>query len=162
MLIDSLRCELAGMEKLIRNLAVEDPVFRLLMTMSGVGPVVALTFRSAIDGPGRFRRSKGVGPWVRLTPGRNQSSERDILGGRIAKAVDAGLRTPLYQYQQPAQRDRWRAVPLHHKLDQSDRRDHFLYSFGDAHSGGLLTQPSVRMAQPDAQSFFVAGQVDPR
>ena len=91
-----LRRELAGLEKLVRNLAVEDPVSRLLMTMPGVGPVVALTFVSAIDDPGRFRRSKDVGPWVGLTPGRNQSGERDIVGV-ITKAGDAGLRTALYQ-----------------------------------------------------------------
>ena len=91
-----LRRELAGLEKLVRNLAVEDPVSRLLMTMPGVGPVVALTFVSAIDDPGRFRRSKDVGPWVGLTPGRNQSGERDIVGA-ITKAGDAGLRTALYQ-----------------------------------------------------------------
>ena len=58
----ALRRELAGLEKLVRNLAVEDPVCRLLMTMPGVGPVVALTFVSAVDDPGRFRRSKDAGP----------------------------------------------------------------------------------------------------
>ena len=92
----ALRRELAGLEKLVRNLAVDDPVSRLLMTMPGVGPVVALTFKSAIDDPGRFRRSKDVGPWVGLTPGRNQSGERDIVG-QITRAGDAGLRTSLYQ-----------------------------------------------------------------
>ena len=91
-----LRRELAGIEKRVRNLAIEDPVSRLLTTMPGVGPVVALTFVSAIDDPGRFRRSKDVGPWVGLTPGRNQSGERDIVGA-ITKAGDAGLRTALYQ-----------------------------------------------------------------
>ena len=92
----ALRRELAGLEKLVRKLAVEDPVCRLLMTMPGVGPVVALTFASAIDDPGRFRRSKDVGPWVGLTPGRNQSGERDVVG-QITKAGDAGLRMALYQ-----------------------------------------------------------------
>ena len=91
-----LRRELAGLEKLVRNLAKEDEVCRLLTTMPGVGPVVALTFRSAVDDPERFRRSKDVGPWVGLTPGRNQSGERDIVGA-ITKAGDAGLRTALYQ-----------------------------------------------------------------
>ena len=66
------------------------------MTMPGVGAVIALTFTSAIDDPERFRRSKDVGPWVGLTPGRNQSGERDIVG-RITKAGDAGLRAALYQ-----------------------------------------------------------------
>ena len=92
----ALRRELAGLEKLVRKLAGKDPVCRLLMTMPGVGPVVALTFVSAIDDPGRFRRSRDVGPWVGLTPGRNQSGERDIVGA-ITKAGDAGLRTALYQ-----------------------------------------------------------------
>ena len=66
------------------------------MTMPGVGHVIALTFMSAIDDPERFRRSKDVGPWVGLTPGRDQSGERDIVGG-ITKAGDAGLRAALYQ-----------------------------------------------------------------
>ena len=92
----ALRRELAGLEKLVRKLAREDQVSRLLMTMPGIGPVVALTFKSAIDDPGRFRRSKDVGPWVGLTPGRNQSGERDIVGA-ITKAGDASLRTTLYQ-----------------------------------------------------------------
>lgn len=91
-----LRRELAGLEKLVRKLASQDPVCRLLMTMPGVGPVVALTFKSAIDDPERFRRSKEVGPWAGLTPGRDQSGERDIVG-RITKAGDAGLRAALYQ-----------------------------------------------------------------
>ena len=92
----ALRRELAGLERLARDLAGEDAVCRLLMTMPGVGHVIALTFRSAIDDPGRFRRSKDVGPWVGLTPGRDQSGERDIVG-RITKCGDAGLRTALYQ-----------------------------------------------------------------
>ena len=75
-----LRRELAGLEKLIRRLARDDRVCRLLMTMPGVGHVIALTFTSAIDDPERFRRSKDVGPWVGLTPGRDQSGERDIVG----------------------------------------------------------------------------------
>ncbi len=91
-----LRRELAGLEKLVSNLASQDPVSRLLMTMPGIGPVVTLTFVSAVDDPGRFRRSKDVGPWVGLTPGRNQSGERDIVG-QITKAGDASLRTALYQ-----------------------------------------------------------------
>ena len=92
----ALRRELAKLKKLVRNLASQDPVSRLLMTMPGVGPVVALTFVSAVDDPGRFRRSKDVGPWVGLTPGRNQSGERDVVGA-ITRAGDAGLRAALYQ-----------------------------------------------------------------
>lgn len=91
-----LRGELAGLEKLVRRLARRDQACRLLMTMPGVGEVIALTFTSAIDAPERFRRSKDVGPWVGLTPGRDQSGERDVVG-RITKAGDSGLRSALYQ-----------------------------------------------------------------
>ena len=92
----ALRRELAELEKLVRNLARQDRACRLLMTMPGVGHVIALTYTSAIDDPERFHRSKDVGPWVGLTPGREQSGERDIVG-RMTKAGDAGLRAALYQ-----------------------------------------------------------------
>ena len=92
----ALRQELAGVERQLRGLAKDDPVCRRMMTVPGVGPIVALTVKSAIDDPTRFRSSKDVGPWVGLTPSRTQSGERDIIG-RITKAGDAGLRTALYQ-----------------------------------------------------------------
>ena len=91
-----LRSELAGLEKLTRDHAGSDPVCRLMMTMPGVGAVVALTVKSAIDDPGRFRSSKDVGPWVGLTPRREQSGERDIIG-QITRAGDVALRTALYR-----------------------------------------------------------------
>ena len=91
-----LRKELAGLEKLLRDHAKSDPVCRQLMTMPGVGALVALTVKSAIDDPSRFRSAKDVGPWVGLTPRREQSGERDIVG-QITRAGDAGLRTALYQ-----------------------------------------------------------------
>src|SRR5918995_1351254 len=91
-----LRNELARLEKQLRDLAKADPVCRLMMTMPGVGAILALTVRSAIDNPERFRSSKDIGPWAGLTPSRNQSGERDIVG-KITRAGDAGLRTALYQ-----------------------------------------------------------------
>jgi transposase len=57
---------------------------------------VALTFRSAVDDPTRFRSLKRIGPWVGLTPSRNQSGERDVSGG-ITKAGDVNLRRALCQ-----------------------------------------------------------------
>lgn len=92
----ALRQELAGMEKLLRDHARTDPVCRTLMTMPGVGALVALTVKAAIDDPERFRSSKDIGPWVGLTPRRAQSGERDIVG-EISRAGDVGLRTALYQ-----------------------------------------------------------------
>jgi transposase len=92
----SLRQELASLERLVRQMAQDDPVCVRLMTMPGIGAVVALTYRSAVDDPARFTSSKNVGPWVGLTPSRNQSGERDVSGG-ITKAGDVTLRRALCQ-----------------------------------------------------------------
>ena len=92
----ALRKELAGLERSVRQLAQDDPVCRRLMSMPGIGAVVALTYRSAVDDPARFTSSKKVGSWVGLTPSRNQSGERDVSGG-ITKAGDVNLRRALCQ-----------------------------------------------------------------
>jgi transposase len=64
----SLRQELAGLERRVRQFAQDDLAYRRMMSTPGVGAVVALTYRSAVDDPGRFTSSKKVGPWVGLTP----------------------------------------------------------------------------------------------
>ena len=64
--------------------------------MPGVGAVVALTHRSAVDDPSRFTSSKKVGAWVGMTPSRNPSDERDLSGG-ITKAGDVNVRRALCQ-----------------------------------------------------------------
>lgn len=58
----TLRQEIASIEKQVRQLAKDDPVCHRLMTMPGIGAVVAQTFRAAADNPTRFRSSKRVGP----------------------------------------------------------------------------------------------------
>lgn len=57
-----LRDELTVLEKLLRDMARQDTACQLMMTMPGVGAIVALTVRSAIDDPARFQSSKDVGP----------------------------------------------------------------------------------------------------
>jgi transposase len=84
------------LEKRLRLLAREDRRVRLLMTAPGVGPIVALTYASAIDHPGRFRSSKAVGAHFGLTPKKYQSGEIDITG-RISKIGDGSVRTALYE-----------------------------------------------------------------
>lgn len=88
--------ELAAVDARLIALAKADPVIRLLMTAPGVGVVVALSFRSAVDDPGKFRRTRDVGCWLGLTPRRRQSGKTDIVG-RITKAGDARVRTMLFE-----------------------------------------------------------------
>jgi transposase len=58
---ETVREQLRGLEKRLRDQARQDDRARLLMTTPGVGVIVALTFVSAVDDPARFRASKAVG-----------------------------------------------------------------------------------------------------
>jgi hypothetical protein len=51
----------------------EDAVCRRLMTVPGVGPLVAMTDKSTIDDPSRITKSKAA-------PKKYQSGENDING----------------------------------------------------------------------------------
>jgi transposase len=88
--------ELAKVDGQLTALAKSDPVTRLLMTTPGVGVIVALTFRSAVDDPDRFPRGRDVGAWAGLTPRRWQSGKTDIAG-RITKAGDPRVRVMLFE-----------------------------------------------------------------
>jgi transposase len=93
---EALREQLAGLDRQVRNAAREDPVCRRLMTVPGVGAIVALTYRSTIDDPGRFRSSRSVGAFLGLTPRRYQSGETDRVGD-ISKAGDPAARVALFE-----------------------------------------------------------------
>lgn len=73
-----------------------DPICRRLMSVPGVGAVVAITYRTAVDDPARFRSSKAVGAHFGLTPKKHQSGETDITGG-ITCVGDAMVRNALYE-----------------------------------------------------------------
>jgi len=66
-----------------------------MMTVPGVGPIAALTFKAAVDDPARFKRSRTVAAHFGLTPRRYQSGEQDNPG-RISKAGDRDVRATLY------------------------------------------------------------------
>lgn len=85
-----------ALERRLMSVGRSDPRVRLLSTVPGVGALVALTFTAAIDDPGRFRSSRGVGAHFGLTPKRYQSGETDVTG-RISKIGDHGVRVALYE-----------------------------------------------------------------
>jgi transposase len=88
--------ELKAFEKQVRSMARSDAKAKLLMSAPAVGPIVALTYASAIDDPRRFKSSKRVGAHFGLTPKKYQSGETDYTG-RISKIGDATVRTALYE-----------------------------------------------------------------
>ena len=74
----------------------DDEVCRRLMSIPGVGPVVALTFRASVDVPARFKNSKAVGAAFGLTPSKYQSGEIN-RSGAISKCGDEMVRAMLYE-----------------------------------------------------------------
>jgi transposase len=92
----ALGAEYATLHRHLLATVRQDEVCRRLMTVPGVGAVVAMTFRSGIDQPQRFLRSKAVGAHFGLTPKKYQSGEIDRTG-RITKVGDAMVRTALFE-----------------------------------------------------------------
>jgi transposase len=88
--------QLGKLQKRLVSLARHDARAKLLMSTPGVGVLVALTYVSAIDDPGRFKSSKAAGAHFGLTPRKYQSGEMDVTG-RISKVGDASVRTALYE-----------------------------------------------------------------
>lgn len=91
-----MRQQLAVLHKMLIDIVRDDPVCRRFMTVPGVGPVVALTYRASVDQPHRFLHSRAVGAHAGLTPKRHQSGEVDYDGG-VSKCGDAMLRSMLYE-----------------------------------------------------------------
>ena len=88
--------EFNAFEKRARKMSLLDAKARLLMSVPAVGPIISLTYASAIDDPARFTSSKQAGPHFGLTPKKYQSGETD-RSGRISKIGDASVREALYQ-----------------------------------------------------------------
>ena len=84
-----------AIESRLLAIAQSDPVCRRLMTAPYVGPLTALLYKTAIDEPGRFGRSRNVGAHLGLTPRLHQSGEISTLG-RVTRAGDAAVRTALF------------------------------------------------------------------
>jgi transposase len=92
----ALRAAYASLHGELLKAVRKDEVCRRLMTIPGVGAVVAMTFKAAVDQPERFARSKAVGAHFGLTPKKYQSGEIDRTG-RISKVGDAMVRTALFE-----------------------------------------------------------------
>src|SRR5665811_1889482 len=91
-----LREQIGVLHRRLLAIVRDDDVCRRLMTVPGVGPVVALTYRATVDVPARFRNSKAVGAVLGLTPSKYQSGEME-WSGRISRCGDEMMRAMLYE-----------------------------------------------------------------
>ena len=92
--------KVAALDKEIRRFVRDDLTLRRFIAVPGVGPFIALGFRSTIDEPNRFKPARDVGPYLGLTPRllsvrSNGPARRDMenAGTRILPAP-AFMRLP--------------------------------------------------------------------
>ena len=92
----ALREQIVILHRRLLAIVRDDEVCHRLMTVPGVGPVVALTYRATVDVPARFRKSKSVGAVFGLTCAKYQSGESE-RSGRISRCGDEMMRVMLYE-----------------------------------------------------------------
>jgi transposase len=95
-LIATASTEIAALDEQLRVRAVADPVVQRLLTVPGVGLIVALTFRTQLDTIDRFTHAGQVSAALGLVPREDSSAERRHQG-HITKAGPRELRSLLVQ-----------------------------------------------------------------
>ena len=94
--IASLSEQIKLYDQQIKALCKKYPQTQLLQQVQGVGSLTALTFFLTLEDVSRFPKSRQVGAYLGLTPGKKQSGDRDPKQ-RITKAGDPVLRSLLVQ-----------------------------------------------------------------
>jgi transposase len=95
--IESLSERIAEYNDRLEALAEENyPQVKLLKQVKGVGTLIALTFLLTLEDPHRFAKSRDVGCYLGLQPGRRKSGESEPQL-HISKEGDPYLRTLLVQ-----------------------------------------------------------------
>src|SRR5258705_5151870 len=95
--IESLRQRIRECNERIEKLAQESyPQVALLKQVKGVGMLIALTYLLTLEDPHRFRKSRDVGCYLGLQPGRRNSGQSEPQM-HISKEGDPYLRTLLVQ-----------------------------------------------------------------
>ena len=92
----TLREQFAVLHKRLLAIARDDALMQRLMTVPGVGAVVALGYVATVDVAARFARSKAVGAVFGLTPWQYQSGEVQRQG-HVSLCGDATMRALLYE-----------------------------------------------------------------
>jgi transposase len=90
--IDALTGRIRAYDKQVAELVEKcHPDAKRLSQVPGVGPITSLGYVLALEEPSRFEQSRSVGPYLGLTPRRDQSGQTDKQL-RITKAGDEFVR----------------------------------------------------------------------
>lgn len=92
-MIEALTKQIRALDRQIENLCKERYAQEtaIVQQISGVGPVTSLAYVLTLEEPSRFAKSRDVGPFLGLTPKRDQSGKMDKPLS-ISKAGNAYLR----------------------------------------------------------------------
>ena len=112
--------QLGILHRRLLDIVRDDDVCRRLMTVPGVGPVVALTYRATVDVPARFKNSKAVGAvvWTDAIPApiRRERPPRRHIAMRRRDDAGHALRSG------PGHADPHQQVVLAQGLGDEDRQ----------------------------------------
>lgn len=100
--VEALTEKIKDSDHRVEQIARTDyPETKLLQQVSGVGPLIALTFVLTVEDKNRFQKSRDIGYYVGLRPRRSDSGEsqpqlRIHERRRLVLAKDAGARSALH------------------------------------------------------------------
>lgn len=90
----ALEQDIAKLTHVLTAKAAADPAVKRLMSVPGVGPVIASVFALKVDDPARFGCGRDCAAWLGLTPSEHSSGGKRKLGS-ITKAGDEDMRSLL-------------------------------------------------------------------
>jgi len=88
---ETINKEITTLEKELKEICKQDKEVKLLMTAPGVGMIVALTYKTDLSDPARFKKSESVGAYYGMTP-RQYSSGEIIKQGNISRCGSKEVR----------------------------------------------------------------------
>lgn len=94
--LEAIETSLTQLDKMIGELGKKDKDCQRLMTVPGVGVIIAMTYKAALDDPDRFERSETVGAYMGLTPRQYASGEVDRHGS-VSRMGPQECRNMLYE-----------------------------------------------------------------
>ena len=89
--LQSVQAKVAVLDREIAARAKADPVAKRLMTIPGIGPVVATALVAIAPPASTFRRGRDFAAWLGLTPKQHSSGGKERLG-RTSKMGERSLR----------------------------------------------------------------------
>jgi transposase len=139
--LPSFEQQLKLYDQQIAQLARNDPKAERLMTVPGVGPVIATALLATVGDARQFKSGRELSAWLGLVPREHSSGERTILLG-ISKRGDRYLRTLFIHGARSA---------LRHARYKRDRRSVWIGALRDRRGPNIA---AVALANKNARTLW--------